>query len=108
MRRQKIMSLHRAHIRPPGYPVFVRFNTDGERDIRRLADIDTILPLGEVQEKHGILEPRGFDFTGLAPDELVVFIRSIGVKIEWLDDGPNCEFFNLPNLTMKTLGKTRV
>ena len=93
MRKQRIMSLARKHAKPPGRMVFVKFNSDGERDIRRLADIDTILPLGEVQEKFGILLPRPFDFANLEPLDLAALIRSIGVKIEWLDDGPNCAFF---------------
>ena len=86
------MSLARKHAKRPGNPVFVRFDTDGPGDIRRLTDLDTVLELGQVQEAYGLLHPRAIDFTGLAPDELVVFIRSIGVRIEWMD-GPNCQFF---------------
>ena len=93
MRKQKIMSLCRRYAKRPGRVVFLRFNTDSVDDIRKLVDIDTILPLGEIQEKFGILEPRPFDFENLAPDELLVLIREIGMKIEWLDDGPNCQFF---------------
>ena len=93
MRKQKILTLHRQHAKRPGRPVFVRFNTDGESDIRPLADLDKVLVLGQVQETYGRLHPRALDFKDMAPADLAAFIRSIGVKIDWSDDGPNCEFF---------------
>ena len=93
MRRQKIMSLHRQHGKRPGRPVFVRFTTDGPGDIRRLDDLDKLFEIGKIQEMYGLLHPRPFDFKDMEAPELAAFIRSIGVKIDWSDDGPNCEFF---------------
>ena len=93
MRRQKIMSLHRQHAHRPGRPVFVRFTTDAESDIRRLDDIETVLELQPIQEVYGLLHPRPVDFKNLEIEVSVAFVRMIGLRIGWTDDGPNCEFF---------------
>lgn len=93
MRRQKIMTLHRRHARPTGRPVFVRFTTDGPGDIRRLDDIESVLNFGEIQELYGLLHPRPVDFKNMEIEEIAAFVRMIGLRIGWTDDGANCEFF---------------
>ena len=84
MRKAKIRTLERQHVRPPAGKLFIRCTDDPPEVIRDMDDVSTALKTTDVVERFGPLRPARMHPHSVRPAHFAAFIGLFGLR----DDDP--------------------